>query len=149
MPAEKLAQIVGGWSTFAASLIGGCALVGAAGQISAARVISAKETYRGYLDKALDYPAFANPSIAAEPLSEEEFERYEWFVSYLLNSCDEILISMPRDEGWSAACADQISYHRDYLTSDGFEEMREHYSPRLQSLLPPSAADAGPNGMPQ
>lgn len=139
--AERLAQIVGGWATAVGVLLGIAALAGARIQIDAARKISSLETFKSFLDKAIEYPELAYPKLSGADENPEtiEFERYEWFVSYLLVACEQILTAHPDDKRWESACRSQMLVHDRYLTSaEFFKANEDHYSDELIAILPKS-----------
>jgi len=95
-------------------------------QMEANNTTSAKGIYKEYLSLA-----FANPkySAASFPIwaprylnfeyGSDKREAYEFFVSFLLNSADEIL-STPEKDHWKATLVVQFSYHALYLNSGDF-----------------------------
>lgn len=95
----------------------------------------AKEIYREYLRLALEHPRYAYPNYAhlsANPEG-EDFQRYEWFVSFLCYASEEILEMFDDEPGWQSTIASQLSYHHDYIFSEHF--VRGHYSEKLRELI--------------
>ena len=98
---------------------------------------TAHEIYRTYLDKAVQYPGLAYPEgpTAIAAMKREDKARYGWFVSYLLYSCEQILISFPTDPGWRRSCLEQIGYHAPYICTTVIKDEISNYDPELQSLI--------------
>lgn len=84
------------------------------------REISAREAWEKYLVMAFHHPRLANPDLAVdEPLTAEEEESYEWFVSRMLYAAEEVLILVGEDPEWRKVFLDQIDFHRPYLGGKG------------------------------
>jgi hypothetical protein len=101
------------------------------------REATASELYGNYLTLAVEYPMLARGHIPVPPDDgkvDEEFERYEWFVSVMLHAFEQILDLTKGDQVWLTAISDQINYHEDYLSSSRF--IPGHYSAELQGLFP-------------
>lgn len=91
--------------------------------------LKAQDLWSTYLQKAIEYPALAYPAghvprfdydaktvLNAEGKADkDEFERYEWFVSYLLLTSKEILQHFPHDDFWIKTIQNQIRYHKRYF----------------------------------
>jgi hypothetical protein len=130
------------------ALVGAAALIFARQQLKLnrenQRETIAKTLYREYLKIALERPKFANPGLANIDFrkrtfdgSQETFEQYEWFVSYMLHACEEVL-RISDSDGWKSAIKRQVSYHAEYLNSSAFadEALVEHYSDEIVDLMP-------------
>jgi hypothetical protein len=137
--AEKL----GGLATVGAMIAALCALVFALIQIlearSSQREATAKDIYRDYLKLAFDNPEFANPAEGGWKDKGEwiKDEKYRWFVTFMLNSCDEISRSKPRDKTWRKVIQTEFDLHKDYLKSREFNEDDKGwclYSPKLKKI---------------
>jgi hypothetical protein len=96
------------------------------------REIRARETWMKYFELAFEHPNYSLGRYNAH--DELDFERYEWFVSMMLFSAEEVLILTTRDENWNAAISDQITYHKEYLTAN-IGKYVDHYSPEMQRLM--------------
>jgi hypothetical protein len=81
------------------------AALGTLWQVSSARAVqrevSARQVYAGVLRLAFDHPDYAEPvgDIHQDP---QHAKRYAWFVSNILNSLEEILLTV---RGAAVACA--------------------------------------------
>lgn len=117
-----------GWITAFAAVI---ALVFGVWQVLVARAsqreATAIDTWMNYEQRGLEYPKYANPELSKLDYEEktldgdrQEFYRYEWFVSFMLLACDEVLLLDSR--GWKDVVKNNLGYHRDYLKSKVFEE---------------------------
>jgi Uri superfamily endonuclease len=130
--------LVGGFAAAIGIVVGLIAAGFAFGQMAAAkqsqREAIARGIYSNYLQLAMENPSFARGSQPAEDL---EFERYEWFVSYMLNACEHILLFVSDKSGWEQCVAAQLSYHVEYLTKNKWfvENAANHYSSELLSLI--------------
>jgi hypothetical protein len=86
--------------------------------------------------------AFENPEIAiAHRCNNAQEEKYQWFVAFLLTSCDEIVRILPRDKTWRQGICIDLKPHLAYFGSDAFREDGGWglYSPELKII----AAEAG------
>lgn len=86
------------------------------------REAAALASYRRYLELAISYPKLATYSTFARSFQSDQFvdiresktedaDRYEWFLSYLLNTCEEILEHVSSRGGWLRALGNQLTYH--------------------------------------
>jgi hypothetical protein len=98
---------------------------------------TAHEIYRAYLQMAVQYPSLAYPESAAAvaAMKREEKARYGWFVSYLLYTCEQLLISFPNDAGWTRTCKEQVAYHAPYICTTVIKEELPNYDAGLQLLI--------------
>ncbi len=94
----------------------------------------ARQTYNEYLKLAIQYPNLAAGNQPTDPL---EFESYEWFVSYMLNACEQILLFEPNSPEWQFCVRAQLDYHRHYLTNNDWfrKNFLHHYSLTLRSMI--------------
>jgi hypothetical protein len=133
-----LGTLVGGIATAIAALAAFFAAGFAYWQIRAGREAQretvARQTYGDYLKLAIQYPDFASGSQPADAL---KFEQHEWFVSYMLNACEHILLFAAHSREWRHCVRAQLGYHRPYLCeNDWFRaNFRSHYSRALLSLI--------------
>ncbi len=84
---------------------------------------SARSTWREYNIQALTYPLLAYPDLDRIKQDLEEYERYEWFVAFLIETCAEILATMkqsPLGVRWEDVLRRHLSFHWRYLESDDF-----------------------------
>lgn len=124
----------------AASSVAACIALVAAGyakrQIEEGRKIQseilARQTYSSYLLKALEHPDFASGRAITR-----DFEKYEWFVSYMLNACEGIILHLPKDKYWESCVKSQLENHRDYLKNNRWfcENYKGQYSPAFVRLI--------------
>jgi hypothetical protein len=84
----------------------------------------ARGLFTDYQKLAMQYPIFAFPERFADRYdfaniavnkSTEEFERYEWFISFLLVTAREILELYPDDEFWADAIRRNVGYHHKFI----------------------------------
>jgi len=102
------------------------------------RQSNAHEIYRAYLQMAVRYPQLAYPEGGQATLAAmtgEQHARYGWFVSYLLYTCEQILVNFPNDPEWRRTCAEQIGYHAPYVCTTVLKEEISQYADVLQSLI--------------
>ena len=127
-------------STVVTGVVAILALGGAVYQVTEARSSQREATasalYGNYLELAVEHPKLASGCVAIPSGKgfDEEFERYEWFVSVMLHAFEQILELVGGDKVWVKALKDQVDYHKPYLASDRF--VRGHYAEALQKLFP-------------
>jgi hypothetical protein len=99
----------------------------------------AKAIYKDYLALAFANPKFSSasypldaPGIQTFSRNADEYERYEFFVSYLLFAAEEVLDLTKNSPAWRATLRDQLRYHALYLDSMDLQE--HHYSSDLLTL---------------
>ena len=126
--AANQAQVV----SAAAACIGAAVAVAAATlvliQVRAARLIQreavALQLYNDYLKLCFAEPAFAGGQWklnSSSKLSEDFlYQKYEWFVSLMLNACESILLYAAKADEWTATIKTQLNYHTEYLNSEEF-----------------------------
>lgn len=99
--------------------------------------LKAQDLWSTYLQKAIEYPFLAYPPGHAENFDYDaktvrnddgkpdrrEFERYEWFLSYLLKTSKEILEHYSHDDFWTKTIRRNIRYHKKYLAQRTKEEL--------------------------
>src|SRR5215469_6261088 len=137
--AANQAQVVTAAISCVAALIAVGAVLAAFLQVRAARSVQregvARQAYSGYLKLCFAEPAFASgnwqKSFPAIP-ENLQFEKYEWFVSVMLNACEAILLHVADKDEWIETIRSQIGYHIEYIRSLNFQKnYAPHYSPRL------------------
>jgi hypothetical protein len=130
--------------TFVGVFIATVAAALAWAQITSARKIArealARQTYSEYLKLAMEHPEFSSGLKQTVPPSDRLFEQYEWFVSYMLNACEGILLyvsTVKKASDWTGTIVTQVEYHKDYFeSSTWFQESYEaHYEERLRKII--------------
>jgi len=130
-------------------VIAGLALYVAMGQLNSSDSSSAKGIYKEYLALAFSNPKFSaasyplgDPGFLKFKIGSEEFERYEYFVSLLLFSADEILsLDLDDEETWMVTLKTQVRYHALYLSSRFFDV--SSYSDATKKLIMSSLKSYG------
>jgi hypothetical protein len=120
---ERLSHV----ATLITAIVAIVAVLIAVIQIQAARRTqqedTAQQAYKEYLKLAFEHGGLAN----GQPTDTDRV-RYEWFVSYLLYSAEQIFDVFSEDEAWRSSLRDQLCYHRNYLGSRAFQSgERSHY----------------------
>ncbi|KQS76425.1 hypothetical protein [Rhizobium sp. Leaf383] len=103
------------------------ALLYAARQVKASRKMAqeanALQSHREYLSLCLVHPELSSSILFAKAhgdlrsfdhIEEEhsrESERYLWFLTILLNNCEQVLRSTPGSKAWRTVLKEQIRYH--------------------------------------
>ncbi|MBX9827051.1 MAG: hypothetical protein K2Y27_18930 [Xanthobacteraceae bacterium] len=134
-------QRYGNAAQIASAVLAIAALAGIYFQVQAnfrvSRENSAREIYRAYLQMAVQHPQLAYPENAAvvAAMSRDERARYGWFVSYLLYTCEQILVNFPRDATWRRTCQEQVAYHTPYICSSVVKDEINHYDPAMRGLI--------------
>lgn len=148
-----------GWlSTASISDLSNVALLGVTAAVSAFGVYqfiattkfnrdqAAKAIHADYIRLAMEKPTFANPSIVDVDYgsrtfagSREEFEKYEWFVSFMVLSFEEIF-HLSKTPTWENTIRSNLSFHSAYFSSPHFRESGyiENIDPALREMLPSS-----------
>tara|TARA_B100000678_G_scaffold177164_1_gene147767 strand:+ start:285 stop:881 length:597 start_codon:yes stop_codon:yes gene_type:complete len=126
------ATVVGGFATglavgiAVATLLAGLLQMNRAVRLS--HEMNALDSYQAYLNLCIEYPEFTSTTLAKEKLKIDdmskvddlitpEAERYVWFISFLLSSCEKILRSANSSRKWSLIIENQLSYHRSTLVA--------------------------------
>lgn len=111
-------------------------------QVRATRAIQreavARQMYNEYLRLCFAESMYAagNWSSAGELPQEVLFEKYEWFVSVMLNACESILLHVADRDEWRETIRSQIGFHSKYIKSERFQrEYACHYSDALRSMF--------------
>jgi hypothetical protein len=125
------------------------ALYVAMGQLNSSDSSSAKGIYKEYLALAFANPKFSaasyplgDPAIYKFEVGGEEFERYEYFVSFLLFSANEILsLDLDDENKWIDTLKTQMRYHALYLSSKFFDA--SSYSDATKELIVSSLKSYG------
>jgi hypothetical protein len=113
-------------------------------QISASREAAALSAWNDYLRLCFENPNYAcvdqarkvvpkglsqledNPSVEAE--------KYQWFLSIVLNSCEQVLLGMPNVHEWRGTLVDQVWYHAEAI-AQLWGKWKEGYSEKMQSIV--------------
>jgi hypothetical protein len=123
------------WATIAACVIAAGSLIVAV-RTYVANKRNQQDTivqraYSDYVKMALENPAFAFPLNQKFDYEDEEFEgsnkefeRYEWFVSGMLNTVYLILAIEGKNRFWREMMENQIAYHWRYLSL--FQEQKPY-----------------------
>jgi len=129
----------GDWATWLGVLI---ALGFGVQQIRASRTDSreatATQTWMEYYLRCIDYPDYACPDFDKLKRHEDnrEFYKYEWFVSFMLLACDQVIRLPKGGPNWEQFVRNNVSYHSDYLKSKYFKEgYSPPFSPKLISKV--------------
>jgi hypothetical protein len=131
------------WLTFIAAVI---ALWFAIKQVRSsredAREQTAKEIWKAYYLHSIDHPELANPELSKLDFekqeldgSRQEFYKYQWFVSFMLLACDEVLSLRGDGPDWDKFVENNVGYHRRYLNSRAFEKTQHLFSPKLLNKI--------------
>ncbi|MBX4967821.1 hypothetical protein [Rhizobium binae] len=112
------------------TLLTGIGLVYAVLQIrwnkQASREAEALQAYRDYLERCVQYPELSSWDMFKKHASNGvkgrvydawtlDSERYLWFVSILITTCDEILMNVSDAEQWRHTLETQLEYHKELL----------------------------------
>ncbi len=105
------------------------------------REATAKQTWMEYYLRCIEYPKYANPELSKLDYKNRnsmetagKFFDYQWFVSFMLLACDEVILLRGGAE-WERFAENNISYHRDYIKSPAFVESYHLFSPQLRSKI--------------
>jgi hypothetical protein len=67
-----------------------------------------------YLKLCVEHPDLASGEIAE---GHRDYARYEWFVAFMLDACDEVLQYVEDDGGWLNGIDANVGYHKAYLAT--------------------------------
>lgn len=149
MTLSQWATIVGGFGTGVAVVVAMAAIVPAVMQISNGRRLTheanALHAHREFLTLCFDNPEFSStelfkkafPNIVLAQIGSAlvpASEKYLWFLSIMLNTCEQILNSVSSEGPWSKVVEAQISYHAEALKYV-WPEWRSHYGIEIQDLV--------------
>ncbi len=92
----------------------------------ASREAETLQAFRDYLDRCVQYPELSSWDMFRKHASEGvtgrvydahtfNSERYLWFVSILITTCDEILVNLSDAKAWQHTLETQLTYHRELL----------------------------------
>lgn len=109
---------------------------------------TAHETYNHYLTLCIERPELTSWLLAKKSFGfttprqvfdqgTVESERYLWFVSYMLNACERIVLATEGSEGaaaWIEVVRSQLSYHKSVLAVM-FKELGSHYDGTFGRLV--------------
>jgi hypothetical protein len=122
------------------AVIGAIVAIAAAGialwQVKAARSLQretlARQMYTQYLELCFENPEYAS----ADHKATANTEKYEWFISVMLNAAEGISMFVPNDDEWRQTLKDQIGYHSDFIGSDAFQQnVARHYGAKMRNLI--------------
>ena len=126
--AANLGQFVGGIGV----LVAVAAAIVAYRQLVATPQSHAKEIWKDYLRLCIEYPELASGEITeAHP----EYKRYEWFVAFMLDACDEVLQYVEDDGGWLNAIDANLGYHKAYLATARTDAYLCQWSPKVRDRI--------------
>jgi len=140
-----------GWATIILAVIALVALGAAYRQVTSARKnqreANADALWRSYLRLAFRHPKFADPGLEPhlarfdyEALTingdPELFQQYEWFVDFVLDSCERVL-ELDSSEEWNETVRTQLDFHWDYLHSDHYQHSGYllHHKRKFRELI--------------
>jgi hypothetical protein len=95
-----------------------------------------------YYLRCIDHPEYANPDPSKLDFEKEEYDgdcrefyNYQWFVSFMLLACDQVIRLRGGGPDWEKFVKNNVGYHRDYLKSSAFNETYHRFSPELISKV--------------
>jgi hypothetical protein len=131
-------------AVFLAGLFVGAVLAQAFGGRKQRQDVMASELFRDYERRCFDNPVFANPNLARFDYvnltvdnDSKTFERYQWFVSLMLNAARTILALRPTRD-WRNLMRAQFKQHHAYLRSTYFAQtgyLDRHFDRNFRALV--------------
>jgi hypothetical protein len=107
---------------------------------ASSREATAKQIWMNYELRGFEEPRFANPSIADIDYKArsfigdaEQFLKYEWFVSFMLLACEEVLRLGGKD--WENGVDDNLLSHWPYLGGPLFAPYLKNMSAMMRRRL--------------
>jgi hypothetical protein len=111
----------------------------------AAREAAALAAWNGYLRLCFENPTYACADQARKVVPKgllqlsknpsPEAEKYQWFISIVLNSCEQVLQGMPDANEWRATLIDQVWYHAEAVNQLWNGGWDQHYSPEMSDIV--------------
>lgn len=141
--------MIGSVAEWVSAIVAGGALCYAVFQVrdsrQAGRELDARATHREYLSLCMQHPELSSSIMFAKKTNRSDFhgiaeeltpesESYLWFVSILLNNCEQILESIPEKEGWREILRSQLEYHRPVLLVK-WKDWKNSYTPKTRKLV--------------
>ena len=116
--APPILETAAQWGSIATAIAAVVGVFMAWHQIKESR-LSAKEStatnlFHQSLTLSLQYPRFGDPADL-ENFNREDLSQYEWFVSAMLLSCEEILLVTDGNVEWRNSVKGNLSVHSAYL----------------------------------
>lgn len=140
VPSEQKYEKFSAVSSFFTLAVAFSAAFVAYDQLNESKLASAKSIYKDYISLAFANPNFSaasypieSPKFESFKPGSEEYEKYEYFVGFLLYSVESILPLVGDDENWYSTLSDQLMYHALYLKSG--KANIENYSPQIDSIV--------------
>ena len=143
------ATIVGGFGTGIAVLVAMAAIIPALMQVTHGRRLSreagALQAHREFIKLCFDHPQFSStdlfkkshPNVDIVGIGDvltADSERYLWFLSIMLNSCEQILNYVSSEGPWCEVVEAQLSFHAEALHSV-WDEWESHYGVQMRQLV--------------
>ncbi|HEV7693531.1 MAG TPA: hypothetical protein VGO52_22040 [Hyphomonadaceae bacterium] len=101
-----------------------------AGQLD--REMQARAMYESYLRLCFEN----SPMSSGIEDANHWTDRYEWFVSIMLNAAESVLLFVSAKDEWEETVKSQIRYHKAYLHSTKFREREfKYYDDRMRDLI--------------
>ncbi len=142
-PIATLANI----ATICTALIAGVAAIIAwnayRAEIASALDVRARDTYQDYLKFCVSHPELSSTQSFEKYIKSNfsnvnkdsiEVERYYWFISVMLNACEQIILFVPDDPSWQDVIEAQISYHLPAIAYN-WNDWSGHYSDEMVELI--------------
>lgn len=135
---EDAAQVV---TAFAAV----CALVFGIIQVLSARATqresTAKQIWMTYELQGLKHPRLSNPELVTLDHDRKlldgdkmAYAQYEWFVSFMLLACEEVL-RLSAGPHWESAVSHNLDVHWSYISHPDFTPLIPNLSPQMRRFI--------------
>jgi hypothetical protein len=139
---SNLGQAVGGFATAVAMVATAVAAWLAyraivSGQKSQ-RELDARTAFRDYLSLAVENPAFANGfGHYDENLKDSDSKKYEWYVAYMLNALDGIVLHIDNKSAWNSTIEENLKLHVVYFSNNDWfnSNYKNLYNEKLGSMI--------------
>ena len=111
----------------------------------AAREGAALAAWNAYLRLCFENPSYSCADRAREIIpkglkalkknSSLEAKKYQWFLSIVLNSCEQVLLGMPKANEWRSTLVDQIYYHAEAIQQHWSGGWDNQYSIKMDGIV--------------
>ncbi|MAV48141.1 MAG: hypothetical protein CBC49_009050 [Alphaproteobacteria bacterium TMED89] len=94
---------------------------------------AARDAFKDFLKISMDNPAISGGLLSDYEYTEQDDERYFWYVTLMTETFEQVLAYVPNVQAWIDLLELQVDIHCEFYASEGFQP--ELYSTRLQTVV--------------
>ena len=147
---------LGNWISAAATVVTAIVAIVAVAyarrQVEMAQQSTALTTWDQYLRLCFDHPTYSSGDLVRPLMKDQTFrsvwdqgteasEKYLWFLSITLNSCEKVLLNIKAPQEWWDTLAEQVEYHAEAM-EELWPRWRKGYSEQMDRLVQDGLARA-------